>query len=256
MSLLNIARNTADIIGLPEIDQVVGNPEKDVRQLLALIRRGGNTLSQTTNSDGGSWSVLERIHEFQTTANETEYDLPVDYSRLIIGTAWQKEKYWLMRGSATPQQWESVRNRQAKTPYNIFRILRTQSGGAVGQVGQGQAPNLLRKFTLEPAAGEAITLVFEYVSKFLWISSDGSIYKQVPDADSDESLLGDDIHVLDAVWRFRKAKSLDYAADLAEFELVRDRALVQDNATESIPVGYSRRAGANKDESDVEWACT
>lgn len=245
MSLLTIVQGAADLIGLPIYNQVVGNAEADVRQLFANLKIGSNTLVKTTNGSGGSWSALERIYEFQSAADQTEYILPEDFDRLIVGTAWQKDKYWQMRGSRTPQQWQRVRNRQSSTPYNQFRLLRTQNG-------QGSLQDV-RRFTLEPAPGENITLVYEYVSTWPWVSEDGSTFKKVPDNDNDRSVLGDDIHILDTVWRFKKGNGLSYSADLAEFEAIRDAMLVQDEASEAISVGYDRRFGANKDESDVEW---
>ena len=61
------------------------------------------------------------------------------------------------------------------------------------------------------------------------------------------------MHVLDAVWRFKANNGFNYAADLATFEIERDRMLVQDEAAEYVAVGRDRRWGANRDESDVEW---
>ncbi len=245
MSLLTIIQSAADLIGLPLYTRVAGNAESNVRQLFAGLKIGSNTLVKTTNGSGGSWSALERIYEFQSGADQTEYTLPEDFDRLITGTAWQKDKYWLMRGSRTPQQWQRVRNRQVSTPYNQFRLFRSQETS----IPQGD----VRRFTLEPAPGENITLVYEYVSKWPWVSEDGSTFKKIPDNDNDESVLGDDIHILDTVWRFKKSNGLSYTADLAEFEAIRDAMLVQDEASEHISVGYDRRAGANKDESDIEW---
>ncbi len=253
MSLLSIVKEAAAIIGLEDYSQVIGNSDSDVRQLRALLQQGGNMISNMTNADGGAWSVLERIYEFPTTENETEYDLPADFQRLITETVWQKDKYWKMRGSATPRQWEMVRNRQAKTPYNVFRILRTQNG--VTQVGENQAPQVVRKFTLEPEPGENITLVYEYISNAWWVSENGE-FKRRATADTDESVFGDHLHVLDLVWRFKNANSLEYASELALFEMERDRLLIQDAATEYISAGIDRRAYANKWESDVEWGWT
>ncbi len=252
MSLLDIVQEAFAIIGLEEVSQVIGNSEQNVRQLRSLIQQGGNQIARTSNADGGTWSVLERIYEFPTEADKTEYDLPTDFERLVSETAWQKDKYWRMRGSIPPKQWQSIRNRQATVPYNVFRVLRTQSE-SVGNINPNTAPQRLRKFTLEPAPGENITLVYEYISRAWWIDQAGYQFKRKPTQDTDESVFGDDIHVLDAVWRFKSANGLKFSDELAIFEMERDRMLVQDASAEYIAVGHDRRLGANYWESDIEW---
>lgn len=251
MSLLNIVKEASAIIGLDDVSQVIGNNEPNVRQLRALIEQGGNQIARTSNADGGTWSVLERIYEFPTQADKTEYDLPSDFERLVSETAWQKDKYWRMRGSIPPKQWQAIRNRQATVPYNVYRVLRTQN--SVSSISQDAAPQTLRKFVLEPAPGENITLVYEYISRAWWIAQDGTQYKRRATDDTDESLFGDDLHILDVVWRFKSANGLKFSDELAIFEVERDRMLVQDASAEYIAVGHDRRLGANYWESDVEW---
>lgn len=251
MSLLDIAQGASDIIGLPTVSQVIGNNTNDVRQLRQVIQQSGNALCQMTNSNGGGWSVLNRIHEFDGQDGVTEYNLPSDFKKLIVETAWQKDKYWLMRGSLNAKQWERIRNRQATVSYNVFRIFRTSGSG--GAQARNAAPNTLRKFTIEPAPGETTPLVYEYISNAWWVSQDGSTFRNRPEEDTDESLFGDDIHILDAVWRFKAANAFNFAADIALFEDFRDTAIVQDEAAEPIPIGYGGRVGGNRDESDVGW---
>lgn len=258
MSLLDIISEASAQIGLPGVSQVIGNQDQNVRQMVSLLKSGGNMIANVTNADGGTWSILERIYEFQTTEGEAEYLLPSDFSKLVTETVWQKDKYWKMRGSATPRQWEMVRNRQAKTPYNIFRILRTQIPNNPAQISLagGKAPQAIRRFALEPAPGADITLVYEYVSQDWWIDGEGTQFKREPTNDSDESLFGNHLHILDVIWRFKSANGLKFADELAQFEMERDRMLVQDAATEYIPAGIDRRHYANKDDSDIEWGWT
>ena len=251
MSLLDIVSRASDEIGLPDVTQVIGNSDKNSRQLLQHLLSGGNSITQMINAQGGSWSVLTRIYEFTTTQDEPEYVLPSDFGRIIVDTAWQKDKYWQMRGSVDPRSWERLRNRQTSASYNVFRILRRSGNGAITI--NSNAPNQLRRFVLEPAPGDGETLVYEYVSQDWWVDVTGSDFSRQPDSDDDESVFGDDIHVFDLVWRWKKANGFDYAADLAEFEQYRDNALFQDMAMPQVPVGHSDRLYANKDESDVEW---
>ena len=261
MSLLTIAQAIADEVGVKSIQSVVNNTGKNERQIRRLIEAGGRALCQKTNSNGDGWSVLTRIYEFTTEGTSieqvTEYDLPSDFKKFVAETAWQKDKYWKMRGSVGGRAWERIRNRQASQSYNVFRIFRTQETGeaAIQSVSVNSAPNQLRKFHIEPAPGAGIDIVYEYVSQAWWISEDGSTLKNQATADTDESLFGDEIHIRDGVWRFKQANSRQYAADLAIFEDYRDTELVQDMAQENpIPVGRSYQSSyANSDESDVSW---
>jgi len=254
MSLLKVAQRVADAQTLPAISQVLGNEDDNVRQIRQWIQEGGNDLAQTTNADGGSWSILERIYEFASVADQGEYSLPADFEKFISNTAWQREKYWQLRGSLTPQQWERQRNRRSNTAYNVFRIFRTQNGSAT-TVQKSLAQNTIRKFHLEPPTDGGTTLVYEYVSNYWWVSEDGSTFRREPEDDTDEPLFGDDLLVLYVLWRFKAANGFDFSSDLALFETKRDRMLVQDRAAEPISVGRSRHGYANRDESDVDWYC-
>lgn len=250
MSLISIAQEIADSVGLPAIQQVIGNNDNNVRQILAIIKRSGRTLSQMTNSEGDGWSTLNKTHEFQTVNGQAEYDLPNDFKHLIVKTAWQKDKYWQLRGSLNSRQWARLVNRRSTVGYNVFRIARTTAAIGAASVG---ALNLVRKFVLEPPPGGGEDIVFDYVSKFWWVSNDGTTFKAEPTADTDESLFGDHIHIMDGIWRYKAANNFGYAVDLADFEVYRDQALAQDMAAEPIPVGHGGEVTANRDESDVEW---
>lgn len=254
MSVLSIAQAIVDRVGTKSITSLFTNPDKNERQIRSVIQGGGRALCQKTNSQGDGWSVLTRIYEF-TTTSEAEYALPSDLKKFVVRSAWQKDKYWLMRGSLSGRQWERVRNRQTSQGYNVFRIFRTQKTTTFGAVGQNEAPNIIRKFHIEPAPGPGIDIVFEYVSNAFWVSADGSTIKETPTQDDDESMFGDEIHILDGVWRFKQANSRNYAADLAVFEDFRDTMMVQDmSADDPIPVGNRGLWGyANVDESDVTW---
>ena len=255
MSVLSIAQAVVDRVGTKSINSLFTNPDKNERQIRSLLQGGGRALCQKTNSQGDGWSVLTRIHSFTTVAATVEYDLPEDFKKFTNATAYQMDKNWLMRGSLSGRQWQRIKNRQASQSYNVFRIFRSQSTAGLGAIGQNKAPNIFRKFQIEPAPGAGITVAFEYASEFFWVSADGSTLKEVPTQDDDESLFGDEIHVLDGVWRFKQANSRGYAADLAVFEDYRDTAMAQDMAAnDPIPVGRSYSLGyANPDESDVSW---
>lgn len=252
MSLLAIVQNAAADLQLPDVTTVIGNGEKNVKQLLRQVVASGNALRQMKNGDGDGWSVLERINEFQTSAGVAEYALPSDFKYMLTDTAWKKDKYWLMRGSLSGKQWQRIRNRKSSTPYNVFRILRASNPS--GPVSPNTAPNTIRKFTLEPAPGDSQTLVYEYVSKAWWVSADGSTFKETPTADDDESLFGDHIHELDIAWRWKQKNGFNFAADLAIFEDYRDKEFGQDVPKQPIELGRRHNRGySNSDVSDFEW---
>jgi hypothetical protein len=69
--------------------------------------------------------------------------------------------------------------------------------------------------TPTPTAGD--TVAYEYVST-KWCQSSGGTAQTEWAADTDTSKLDEALHVLDLIWRFKQAKGLEYAADLAAFE--------------------------------------
>lgn len=219
MTLLSVVQAAADIIGIARPGTVIGNTDQIARQMLALVNREGKNLSSMRNSFNGGWSVLERVHTFSTSASEDEYDLPDDFGWLLGDTVWDRTNFWNVRGPLSPQDWQAFRsglvnNAALRKRYRIRRI----ADGSTGD----------RKFTIEPEPDAVETVAFEYVTDQWVKDTAGTAFKTAYAVDTDVSMIDEVIVEMGLIWRFKQAKGLDFAADLAEYEIERDKRFAAD----------------------------
>ena len=80
---------------------------------------------------------------------------------------------------------------------------------------------------------------------------DDSTDKAAFTIDTDLSRLSEELLTLDLVWRWKKAKGLDYAEDLADFERQKEMDIAADRAAQ--PISTSR---AFEDAPDGWWPGT
>ena len=224
MSLLTIVQNAADIIGVDRPASVVSNADPQLRTMHALLNRAGRNLVKLRNTWGGGWSVLEREHIFTTVGGQAEYDLPFDFGELIADTVWDRSNFFEARGPLSPQLWQQVKSGLLASAAlrKRYRIKRSSTG-------------MIKKFFIDPtpqASGEE--LVIEYLSE-RWVRDQaGSELRTGFEADDDIALLDEDLLEMDLIWRFKQAKGLSYAAEIAEFEMERDKRMANDGGTTKI----------------------
>ena len=234
MTLVSIASNAAAVLGLPRPATVAANADRTVRTLHALLNRAGRGLARKRNTWGGGWAVLEREHAFATVAGRADYELPADFGALIAETAWDRAASRPLSGPQSPRAWQRARAGfpAPSAPGRRYRIRRAGSAGAS------------RRFFVQPtpaATGEE--LAFEYLSRDWVVDAAGTAFRPAFERDDDESLIDPDLLELDLVWRFKQAKGLGFAAELAEFEVERDRRMADDSggpATIHLDAGPGR----------------
>ncbi|MGI9417172.1 MAG: hypothetical protein ACR2RA_04970 [Geminicoccaceae bacterium] len=205
---------------------MIGNTDTTVRQMLALLNREGKNLTKMRNQYNGCWTILEREYTFTTTASEDEYALPDDFGDLLGDTVWDRDSFFEVRGPLAPAEWQAVKSGLAVTPSlrRRFRIKRI-----------ADFSDNTRKFNIDPeptATGE--TLVFEYCSKEWTSNAAGSTFAASFSADTDTGLLDEDLLEMGLIWRFKAAKRFDFAAELAEYEIERDRRFALDAGTTRV----------------------
>ena len=71
------------------------------------------------------------------------------------------------------------------------------------------------------------TIAYEYVTKYL-VEDSSSTAKENFTADDDTAILEEEILTLGLIWRFRKAKGLDYSEQFRSYQMYRDSASGQD----------------------------
>jgi hypothetical protein len=119
------------------------------------------------------------------------YPMPADYDHMIPQTQWDRGFRWQLLGPMSPQEWQVLKSGLSPTgPRRRYRLM----GG---------------NFVVDPVPYDTNTLVFEYYCNS-WVQSAAGAAQHAWAADTDFFVLDDDALVLGLIWRFRRAKGLDY----------------------------------------------
>lgn len=207
-TLLEIVQAAVDELGsVNRPTAIAGSLDQGVQQLLALANREGKELAAREGQAGG-WPQLRKLHTITSVADQESYAFPADLQYFINTTAWDRTQNWPLRGPVSPQEWQVLKSGTIGSigPRRRFRIM----AGAI-------------YFDPAPSA-DGDTYVFEYYSNG-WCESSGGTAQNAWNSDTDVPVLPDDCFILGLIWRFRKAKGLDYADDYKIYDDVVSREL-------------------------------
>lgn len=216
MSLLTLIQDAADRLGIPRPASVIGTSDTQVRQLLGLAQQEGKELAKR-----GPWQVLTKEKTITATATETQTSgIPTDFDRMIEGSFWNRTQDRKVMGPIDPQKWQALQTGAFVSVWDAFRIR----GG-----------DLLMNPV--PTANDA--LAYEYVSKYWCENAAGTTERAAWAADDDVGILSEELMTLGVVWRFLKAKSLDYGEAFRSYEQQVNEALAHDGGSRILDLGAS-----------------
>lgn len=195
MSLLDIAKAVALECRIEEPNSLIGNPNNTARTILAMANREAQILSTR-----GGWQRTTQILEFDTVIGQTDYDLPADYLYSIPRTDWDRTARWALIGPINPQDREHLLAWNIKEVPRFYYWIR------------------LNKITLFPIPDQVRHLAFEYVSKNVILDQDGITLKSKFTADTDTTIIPEELFTLGVKWRMLKSLTLDYAEDYEEYK--------------------------------------
>ncbi|MYG26276.1 MAG: hypothetical protein F4213_09660 [Boseongicola sp. SB0677_bin_26] len=232
LNVFEIARNVAAVVGMRDIDSLVGNPEPHARAMVVLLNRGCKNMAQMRGTSNQGWIVLTREFAFQTVPGQASYAFPDDYQELVDGTVWNRDTYREARGPLSPTEWQRIKSGLVETTSIApnFRIRRNVAG-------TGKA------FWVDPVPSQAQDLVIEYVSNQWLTDASQTVFRGRVAADTDLTLFDDDLVEQDLTWRFKQSRGLSFAPELAEFELERDKRFAKDGGLRTIRIGRTPAAG-------------
>ncbi len=151
------------------------------------------------------------------TFSTQDYALPTDYDRMISDTAWDRTNHWPNLGPKSSQESQWLQGGLISTvPRERYRIL----------------GNKMRFF---PAPNSALNIVFEYVSNFTVTATGGtSPTKATFTVDSDTCVFKDEVIIKGLKYHWRKAKKLDFTAELLEYSDSVSRSMAQDEPAQRM----------------------
>lgn len=224
MSLLTIVQDVCGEMGLAIPNAVVGNNSELVAQLFRLAKREGSELS--TGASVGlayDWTVLQYEATWTSTATESQGALSTlapGFRWIINDTVYDRTQQRQQPGPISPQVWQWRKAATASGPYPEWRIR-----------------NATLYMYPTPTAGHS--MAFEYQTSY-WCADSGGTAKATWTADSDVARLDEELIKLGLIWRWRKAKGLDYDEDFRSYQIAATNAIARDGGRPTLSMSPER----------------
>jgi len=218
MSLLSIIQNVCAEIDLDQPAAVMSSADPQIRQLLILSTRAARDLLKDHD-----WSVLTTTRDFTATGVIPEpAEPPSDFKRFVANSMiWNVSRLWSLNGPLEPGAWDRLTILNSNPVPQVWRML----GGKLAFF-----PN---------DTGE--TLRYEYVSSN-WIAvGGGTTYADNWANDTDTARFPEDLLELSLIWRWKRAKGLDYGEELENYERAKEAAVGADRAAQPMSMSMPYR---------------
>ncbi len=217
MSLLSIVQDLQDELPLPVVTTVIGNTDPQVRQILQLANRLGTSLMRSYE-----WNELIVDWSFTTTAEPNIQTFPADRHRsLLEARVWRTDSVTPLIGPVTSAQWQFLVNQVTATYPGYWRNIR----GALNIIGIG--------------SGAIINT--EYITRQWAMNAAGDTFTNAFEADTDRlrfSEEDEEFFRLGLIWMWKQRKGLDYAEDMATYEIEKELVIAADR--DAKPFSLSR----------------
>lgn len=196
MSILTVVQKIAVRIGLTRPNTSVTSTDPLILQIVDLVEQECESLVSRHE-----WKALTKEATFTTVATESQgtvESISANYDRIINRTFWNRTLLRPVYGPMTIQEWAEAKASAATGPWNSYII----QGGEI-------------LFFTTPTAGE--TCAYYYISKY-FVNLDGGGTSDSFAAEADTMAFPEKVVIAGGIWRWKRAKGLDYAEDYNEYE--------------------------------------
>jgi hypothetical protein len=211
MSLLSIIQTVCAELSLAQPAMVIGSTDRQVQQFLAIANLAGGIMARHY-----PWQALRTEFTFAAMAQaEQSGAIPGDFDRWVPNSFFDRSTRRPITGPITPREWQWI---QAQPVYSSVYLAFIQRGGEFLAV-----PN--------PAAND--TIAFEYISTN-WVMSEAGAPQALFEADTDTARIDETVLQLAVKWRYLRAKGLDYAEEMEDYERELERLCARDGGATAI----------------------
>jgi hypothetical protein len=214
MTLLTICNAIADTTSGPRPATIIGNTNPEAQSYLRSVTKVGLRLMKVY-----PWNILRKENTFSAPGTETliaAASMPSDFDRFIPETFWDRSETLLLSGPVPASRWQSLKAEAYAGDNYVF----TYRGGNVLAI---------------PTVSSGNSMVFEYISN-QHIESSGGSAQSTWQADTDVSLLDEELLALAATYDWLSSEGLPAQNAFAEFKTYFDMLQDNENATENILV--------------------
>jgi hypothetical protein len=196
MSLLSICQTVVEEIGeMDPVTYIAGNTDDDAaRQLFAFANKVGKELARQY-----PWQELLSEHTFSTVAATADYALPADFDSMANDTAWDTTTKRRMIGDTNPFRWRALNALAVTTQLRFHYRIRAS------------------KLWLYPTPSSVIAMAYDYQSKN-WCTSSAGTGQTAFAADTDVSLIPDDLIVLGVKYYYKADNGMDATTAMEEYQ--------------------------------------
>lgn len=213
MSLLSMIQDVAQDpgVGIASPSTVISNTQREIVELLSLAQKEGEELSRRHD-----WQNLVVEYTFTSVAQIAQTNglsATTDYDRLVYNAElWDRTLNQKFSGPTQPREWQILRQGITGGVTGWWRLL-------------GDEINIY------PAPVAGSTFATEYVSKNWCKNAAGTTTRARWADDTDLGKIPERLMALGVIWRWRKAKGLDYAEEMATYEREVEKACSRDRGT-------------------------
>lgn len=222
MSLLTICQSVLAETGWPVLSSIASNSDGTAKQIFAIANTELRALSEMFN-----WPQLEVEYNFPTVPGQGIYLWPADFRVLAPQSVFNKNEYYELKGSTGLQFWELLKYGQLGMLDRVrFRVV---------------YPLGVPGIEMTPAPTGVQGLVAVYYSDEYARNNNGAsmgLYS----TDQDVAKIPERYVEMGIKWRFRRAKGLDYSAELAEYNNTIQTQFAKYTSQGEITIGGRRRS--------------
>lgn len=219
MTLLTMANEVASEAGFPSFASVYANTNDQMaQQIVALANRAGKALHRRH-----AWQKLIKEDFFQLPANATFAEIPPDFGRIIPDSMFDRTAVRKVDIPTNTSEWQRLKSAATWGSTIYARILDSE-------------------FVFYNVTGTA-SIYYEYVCAN-WVNTADENGKAAYSADTDVSLIDEDLITLEVMWRIKKAKGLpDWQIDQADAEREIRKVIGQEQSAKVLSLN-PRKIGA------------
>lgn len=221
MTLLSICRAVTSVCGFAVPNSVQTTDETSV-QLIALANVALQDIAEEYN-----WPQLEVELPIDLVVNQDIYEWPSDFRKTEAASLFRTDEYYRVKGSVNIIEWN-------RRKYGLIGSLsclayRTYYSPTTGNPG----------IQVTPTPTDAGTMVGLYYTNNYVIDGMGN-FKANYELDGDMSRIPERLVQLGLMWRFRRAKGLDFSIELAEYNATIAKQFSDRVGPADIPIGRKR----------------